>query len=113
MPLNDPSFRDLAAQGAIAGALGMIGRLMAIAADKDRPSTVRGLVQRLVWELPIACGLGIVGKGVAETLGMAGFAHYAVVIAVSYSGTQFVDLALRRVLTSDFFKKAAAPKKKD
>lgn len=114
MALDDVSFRDLATQGAIAGGLGMIGRLMAIAADKDRPTTFLGILKRLVWELPIAIGLGVVGKGIAETLGLHGFAHYATIVTVAYSGTQLVDLLVRKLLDSEVLKKLPVVlKKKD
>lgn len=114
MALDDSSFRDIATQGVIAGALGMVGRLMAIAVEKDRPTTFKGVLRRLVWEIPLAVGLGVVGKGAAEILGMSGFAHYALIIVVAYSGTQIVDLMVRKALESETLKKiVAVVKKKD
>lgn len=69
----------------------MIGRLLALARASRRPSG-----WSLLWEIPIACGMGVVGKGVAEALGVDGFQHYAVVIAIAYAGPRMIDILLAR-----------------
>lgn len=83
--------RELAAQGATAGGLGLLGRLLALAHSAGRPTG-----WSLLWEVPTAIGMGIVGKGVAEYLAVDGFQHYAVVIAVAYTGPRVIDLILAR-----------------
>ncbi len=91
MALDESSIRDLAAQGAAAGGLGLIGRLIALAGASRRPSG-----WSLLWEVPLAIGLGVVGKGVADWLALTGFPAYAVTIAVSYVGPRGIDIALAR-----------------
>jgi len=87
-----PSDWDLAANAAGAGALGLLGRLLAYAHADRRP-----IGWSLLWELPVAMAMGIVGKGVADLAGLDGFPEYAVTIAVAYVGPRFVDLLVARV----------------
>lgn len=91
MAFDDASIRDLAAQGAAAGGLGILGRLIALASTVRRP-----LGWCLLWEVPLAIGLGVIGKGFADWLGLSGFPSYAVTIAVSYVGPRGLDIALAR-----------------
>jgi len=91
MAFDDASIRDLAAQGAAAGGLGILGRMIAMASAPRRP-----MGWSLLWEVPLAIGLGVVGKGLADWLGLAGFPNYAVTIAVSYVGPRCLDIALAR-----------------
>lgn len=91
MNFDDMAMRELAAQGVTAGGLGLLGRLLALAHNAGRP-----MGWSLLWEVPIAIGMGIVGKGVAEYLAVDGFQHYAVVIAVAYTGPRVIDLLLAR-----------------
>ena len=50
-----------AASAAGAGALGLLGRALHLARADRRP-----LGWSLIWELPVAIGMGIVGKGLAD-----------------------------------------------
>ena len=94
--MDDLGMRDIAAQGATAGGLGVLGRLIALAhAGSTRPSGVS-----LLWEIPLALGMGVIGKGVADWFGLDAFPEYAVTIAVSYSGPRLLDIAIARWLTS-------------
>lgn len=108
MPLPDMGLNDIAAQGATAGGLGLIGRLVALSVAAKRPTG-----WSLLWELPLAMGMGIVGKGVAEALDTSGFVHYAVVIAVSYTGPRLIDILTQRYLDKTQPKRdpAKTPKK--
>ena len=92
MPIDDLGMGDLARQGAAAGTLGLLGRLIALASSARRPNG-----WALLWEIPLAIGMGVVGKGVADGMGLEGFKHYAVVIAVSYAGPRYLDLVLSRI----------------
>jgi hypothetical protein len=91
MPIDDLGVGELARQGATAGLMGLLGRLIALASSARRPNG-----WALLWEIPMAIGLGVVGKGVADGLHLEGFPHYAVVIAVAYSGPRYLDLILAR-----------------
>lgn len=95
MAMDESSLRDLAAQGAAAGGLGMLGRLIALAGATRRPSG-----WSLLWEVPLAIGLGVVGKGLADWLQLTGFPAYAVTIAVAYVGPRALDIALERYAAS-------------
>lgn len=92
MPIDDLGMGDLARQGATAGTLGLLGRLVALASSARRPNG-----WSLLWEIPLAIGMGVVGKGVADAMRLDGFQHYAVVIAISYAGPRYLDLILARV----------------
>ncbi len=91
MALDDAGLRDLATQGAAAGGLGMLGRMIALASATRKPTGIS-----LLWEVPLAIGLGVVGKGLADWLGLTGFPNYAMTIAVSYIGPRAIDIALDR-----------------
>lgn len=88
---DDPTLRELAAQGAAAGGMGVLGRLVALASATRRPAGLS-----LLWEVPLAIGLGVVGKGLADWLGLTGFPSYACTIAVAYVGPRALDIALDR-----------------
>jgi hypothetical protein len=92
MPIDDMGVAEFARQGAVAGTLGLLGRLVALASSARRPNG-----WALLWEIPLAIGMGVVGKGVADGLALDGFKHYAVVIAVSYAGPRYLDLFLSKV----------------
>jgi hypothetical protein len=91
MPIDDLGWRDLASQGIFAGGLGATGRLLALAAATRRP---RGLV--LLWEIPLAIGMGVVGKGIADMIGLQNFPNFAMVIGIAYTGPRVIDILLER-----------------
>lgn len=91
MPIDDLGWRDIASQGVFAGALGAIGRFLALAAATRRP---RGIV--LLWEVPLAVGMGVVGKGIADIAGLQNFPNFATVIAISYIGPRVIDILLEK-----------------
>jgi hypothetical protein len=82
---------NLAANAAGAGALGLLGRLLHLARADRRP-----FGWSLLWELPMAIGMGFLGKGVADYIGLTGFPSYALTIAVAYIGPRFIDLAIEK-----------------
>jgi hypothetical protein len=91
MPIDDLGVRDLATHGAIAGAMGILGRLLALATSARRPSG-----WNLLWEVPLAIAMGVIGKGIADYFALTGFPNFAVIIAVSYSGPRIIDIMLSR-----------------
>jgi hypothetical protein len=107
MAISDMLLRDLAVQGAAVGGLGMLGRLMALYGSEKRSISLS-----LLWEIPTAIGMGIIGKGVAETIGTEGFQHYAIVIAIAYGGPRVVDLLLAKHLFDKDAKPLPRPPKK-
>ena len=90
--MDDYNLRDLAAEGATAGLFGMLGRLVHIAMLDRRP-----FGWNLLWELPVAISMGVVGIGMSDWLQLKPFASFAVTIAVSYLGPRVIDLALTRI----------------
>jgi len=91
MALEEWTVRELASQGALAGGMGMLGRMLALAASTKRPIGLS-----LLWEIPLAIGMGVVGKGIADAFTLVGFSNFAVIIAVSYTGPRLIDIALAR-----------------
>lgn len=91
MPIDDLGVRDLAAQGAAAGVMGMLGRLLSLATSTKRPSGLS-----LLWELPLAIGMGVVGKGTADYFNLVGFSNFAAIIAISYTGPRLLDIVVQR-----------------
>ncbi len=91
MALDEWTVRELASQGAVAGGMGMLGRMLALAMAAKRPA---GLC--LLWEIPMAIGMGVVGKGVADAFGLTGFSNFAVIIAISYTGPRLIDIAVAK-----------------
>ena len=83
---------DLVTNAAGAGALGLLGRMLAYAHADRRP-----IGWSLLWELPVALGMGVIGKGVADWATLDGFLEYGLTIAVAYVGPRFVDLVVARV----------------
>ena len=82
-------WQELAANSAGAGALGILGRLLAMAHSDRRP-----LGWSLLWEVPTAIGMGLIGKGLAVYLALPTWPEYALTIAVAYVGPRVIDLAL-------------------
>ena len=91
MPIDDLGVRDLAVHGAAAGGMGALGRLLALATSNRRPSG-----WNLLWEIPLAIGMGVLGKGVADHFAFTGFTNFAIIIAVSYTGPRLIDIVLER-----------------
>lgn len=80
------------ASAAGAGALGLLGRALHLARTDRRP-----FGWSLLWELPTAIGMGIIGKGVADYFGLDGFPEYAVTISIAYIGPRVIDLAITEI----------------
>lgn len=76
-----------------AGGLGLLGRLIYWSMHQER----HPVGWSLLWELPIALGMGWIGLGVAEYFALGMNATYAATITVSYVGPRLIDIALLRL----------------
>jgi hypothetical protein len=86
MPIDDLGVRDLATHGAIAGAMGILGRLLALATSARRPSG-----WNLLWEVPLAIAMGVIGKGIADYFALTGFPNFGLLTSC-YRATTRVSL---------------------
>jgi hypothetical protein len=84
--MQENFFASEAAQAAGAGALGLLGRVMTLARADRRP-----LGWSLLWEIPVAIGMGIIGSGMADFLNLQNFAHHAMTISTGYLGPRILD----------------------
>lgn len=84
---------------ATASAMAFVGRLLALAVI--RPPLSWGLL----WELPLVLGMGVIGQGAAEYLGLHGHQESALIAGMAYTGPAGLSAILRT-----FLRTAAAPK---
>lgn len=89
--MDEMNVRDMASGGLLAGVLGLLGRLLALSQPPRQ-----ALGWSLIWELPAAIALGILGKGLADWLNLNGFPNYAVTIAVSYTGPRAISMLIEQ-----------------
>jgi hypothetical protein len=99
MPLENlpPPTAETVTGGLLAIVWALVGRLMYRARSAQlgrRPF----LSPSLVYELPIAVGTGSIGQGVAEYLGLAGWAATACVVTAGYLGPGFAEAVVWRLL---------------
>ena len=87
--MDEWHLRQIAADGAFVGATGLLGRLLSIAVHGPRKFS-----WSLLWELPVALGMGVIGKGLADYCNLTGFPSYSVTIGVAYVGPRFIDAAI-------------------
>lgn len=71
--------------------MGLLGRAMSL--SRDRP---RRLGWNLLWELPIALGLGLFGLAVGEHFNLGPWETNAASIVIGYLGPPIVDDLVRR-----------------
>ena len=84
---------------ATASAMALAGRMLALAVI--RPSLSWGLL----WELPLVFGMGVIGQGVAEYLGLHGHQESALIAGMAYTGPAGLAAILRM-----FLRTAGGPK---
>lgn len=99
MPLSSipPPWRETAVGAALAVALAILGRLM-FHARQVQAGRRRFFSVHLAWELPIAIATGLIGKGLADYYGLAGWQETATIVTVSYLGPGFVEAVIWRVV---------------
>lgn len=87
--LPESEWRGLFEHGLVASLLGVLGRLVSLAHSTRRP---RGWA--LLWEVPVAVGMGLIGKSVAESFHLTDVVSYGIIIAISYLGPHAIDMAV-------------------
>ena len=101
MPMDDLGISEIAAKSVGAGLLGLVGRAVHIAASANRPVGWQAISVTVLWEIPIGLGMGVIGWGLADYIGLKGFPHYAMVVSVAIAGPKLIsvllDLAIQRV----------------
>lgn len=85
MPLES-DWSGLVQHGLLASVLGAVGRLLFLAKATSRPKG-----WQLLWEVPLAVGLGLVGISIAGFLETINSVSYGIIIAVAYLGPQIID----------------------
>ena len=90
MPWDDAS---LTTNVATAGGFGLLGRLVYWAHHQSHHPI--GL--SLLWELPLALGMGFIGMGIGEYLQLTEKQTDALMICVSYVGPRVIDILLLRM----------------
>lgn len=75
---------------ALSSALGLIGRLMYLANERRQPVS-----WSLVWEIPIAIGMGLIGRGIGEYVGATGFVLFSLSIVTAYIGPRLISWAVQ------------------
>ena len=82
---------------ALSSALGLIGRLMYLSQEQRSPFTLA-----LLWELPIAIGMGLIGRGIGEYVGLGvwPFALFSASVVCGYIGPRLISWAVTRWLST-------------
>jgi len=70
----------------LSSALGLIGRLMFLSQENRRPFS-----WSLLWELPIAIGMGIIGHGIGQWVGLFGLTLFSASIVCGYLGPRVIS----------------------
>lgn len=89
--MDDASLRDMAAQGAAAAGAGVFGRLVAMSRQPTRR-----LGWCLLWELPTAVGLGMLGLAVGEHFHLGWWETNGVGFCIAYVGPPAIDELIQR-----------------
>lgn len=89
--MDDQSLREMALQGATAAGAGIVGRLVALSRRSDRR-----LGWNLLWELPAAIGLGMLGLAVGEHFHLGPWETNASGFVIAYLGPPAIDEIVRR-----------------
>jgi len=76
----------------LAAVLGGIGRLMSLAHEPARGP----LTWNLLWELPVAIGMGMIGRGIGDYVGLTGFPLFSASIAAAYLGPKLISWAAQK-----------------
>ena len=88
MPMDDINLRDIVTQGAAAACAGIVGRLVALS---RAPRSRLGL--NLLWELPTAIGLGMLGLAVGEHFHLGWWETNGAGFCIAYVGPPAIDAA--------------------
>lgn len=92
-----PPWREFLLSGLVAVLCGCLGRLM-FHARQVQAGRRHFLSWALLWELPVAIATGVIGKGVAEYLGLNGWQDTAAIVTIAYLGPGFVEAVVWKVV---------------
>lgn len=104
MPMDDylpPIWRESILGALVAILLGIVGRLMHHSRQVQLGRR-RFWSASLLWELPVAVGTGLMGRGIADYLGLLGWQETAAIVTVAYLGPGFVEAVLWRLVDRFF-----------
>ncbi len=87
--MQEPTAVDWFA-AALSSALGLIGRLMYLSEERRQPISLS-----LLWELPTAIAMGLIGRGVGEYLRLDGFLLFTMSIVAGYMGPRVISWAVQ------------------
>lgn len=76
-----------------AALLGLLGRLMSMVQEQRNPFSTS-----LLWELPLAIGLGWIGRGVGEYFQLSGFMLMSCSIVLAYLGPRIISWVATKYL---------------
>ncbi len=96
MPWEGPNPGNGVGEWVWAGALAFLGRVLVLANRPIRPSGW-ALVVSLLWELPVAGALLVVGRAVAQSAGATGSIYDAIILTVAYGGTRTLSFFVARI----------------
>jgi hypothetical protein len=82
----DAALRSLIEHGLLASVLGALGRLLSLANSQNKP---KGWL--LLWEIPLAIGMGVIGISIADAFKVTNTISYGIIIGVSYVGPKIID----------------------
>lgn len=89
--------KDVSGGGATATLWAAVGRMM-YHARQVQQGRRRVFSPALVWELPVALGMGAVGAGLAQWLGLTGQMRDGLVVCAAYIGPRMIEQAFERLV---------------
>lgn len=97
---NEPEWLKNVAHGSLMSFLwAMIGRLM-FHAKLVQQGRRRVISLALIWELPIALGMYMVGAGIADALGSIGHIRDGIIVSCAYLGPRVIEQAFELALSA-------------
>jgi hypothetical protein len=89
-----------AVQGAVWTAiLAIVGRLMWHSLEVQRKNRTF-LSLALLWEMPVAIGMGFIAAGVSDYVGLDGYPRDAAVVFLAYLGPRGIEEILAKVIAA-------------
>ena len=93
--MTEINLPDMAAQGAAAMGAGIMGRLVWLSRQSNRR-----FGWNLLWELPVAVGLGMLGLSVGQHFSLGFWETHGVGFCLAYLGPAVVDEIVKRIVAA-------------